>query len=728
MSLDGRASSILFASPAKLILQAASGTNPKRIFSSALGPVDRHDRGHISLGLRFARGFQACGHKCDPPRQVTPVVGFADGAPVGLRRGVRGFCPCHDLNIDTNAAGRTVEGKDSNHRGLDAEPTVHPDRPCYGEGWAAGLLEPGKTGGDLTGTRARRRPVDIFDRSMRLADFILANVEPILAEWEAFARSIWPDAAAADPAELRDEAEDILRATVFDMQSAQTSAQQAEKSKGTSPPDERGDLTVASSAHGAGRVASGFDLWAVIAEYRALRASVLRLWRESGPAPDLRDVDDLTRFNESIDQSLTHAVRSYAHRAEQDRAVLLAKEQASRREAEAANRAKDVFLATLSHEMRTPLNAIVGWLGILRHEDAEAKHFDEALKVIERNTRAQVQLIDDVLDVSRIVSGKLRVDIRPCELTDVITAGVNVVRPAAEARGITLTVHLDPSVSGAWCDSVRIQQVVWNLVSNAVKFTPKGGRVDVTLTREQSSFQLQVRDNGQGISPELLPRIFDRFRQADSSTRRRFAGLGLGLSIVKHIVEAHGGTVEATSQGEGKGSTFTVRLPVRAVMVGEQPAKGNLASDAGEDEPEGGAAIGTHLPLVRLDGLRVLVVDDDADARRVLVMVLEQAGAAVTAADSVREAMEALPVARPDVLVSDLGMPDQDGCDLIRQVRDSGHDATNLPAVALTAFVQEDDARLALLAGFQVHVSKPIDPHDLTSVIARLTGRSSGDS
>ena len=240
------------------------------------------------------------------------------------------------------------------------------------------------------------------------------------------------------------------------------------------------------------------------------------------------------------------------------------------REAEAANRAKDVFLATLSHEMRTPLNAIVGWLSILRHEDAETRHFQEGLKVIERNTMAQVQLIDDVLDVSRIVSGKLRVDIRPCELADVINAGVNVMRPAAEARGITLDVRLDPSASGAWCDSVRIQQVVWNLVSNAVKFTPKGGRVDVTLSREQSSFQIQVSDNGQGISSELLPHVFDRFRQADSSTRRKFAGLGLGLSIVKYIVEAHGGTVEANSPGEGKGSTFTVRLPIRAVRIGDE--------------------------------------------------------------------------------------------------------------------------------------------------------------
>jgi signal transduction histidine kinase len=560
---------------------------------------------------------------------------------------------------------------------------------------------------------------------VRLPDFILANVDPILEEWESFARSIWPSGATADPAEMRDEAEEILRATAVDMQSHQTATQQAEKSKGASRRwDDGGDLTRASSAHGAGRVASGFELWAVVAEYRALRASVLRLWRESGPAPDLRNVDDVTRFNESMDQSLTHAVRSYVEQVERDRKALLANEQASRREAEAANRAKDVFLATLSHEMRTPLNAIVGWLSILRREDAETRHFQEGLKVIERNTNAQLQLIDDVLDVSRIVSGKLRVDIRPCELTDVINVAVNAMRPAAEARGITLNVRLDPSVSGAWCDSVRIQQVVWNLVSNAVKFTPKGGRVDVILNREKSSFQIEVSDNGQGISPDLLPHVFDRFRQGDSSTRRRFAGLGLGLSIVKYIVEAHGGTVEATSPGEGKGSTFTVRLPVRAVRIGEEGEDAKIAIKTGDSDPEGTAPMDDRLPRVCLDGLRVLVVDDDADARRVLVLVLERVGAIVTAAGSVLEAIEALPKARPDVLISDLGMPDHDGFDLIRQLRAKGHDARDLPAVALTAFVQNDDAHLALSAGFQVHLAKPVDPHDLTSVIARLAGRS----
>ena len=558
---------------------------------------------------------------------------------------------------------------------------------------------------------------------MRLADFILANVEPILAEWESFARGIWPRGATADPAELRNEAGDILRATAVDMKSDQSVAQQAEKSKGLDRRDDATDrLRRASVSHGAGRAVSGFDASAVIAEYRALRASVLRLWRESAPSPDTRDLEDVTRFNESIDQSLTDAVRSCAEQVEQDREALLASEQASRREAEAANRAKDVFLATLSHEMRTPLNAVVGWVSILQHQDAGARHVQEGLKVIERNTRAQVQLIDDLLDVSRIVSGKLRMNLEPCELAEVINAGVDATRTAAEARGIVLKVAVDCPKTDAVCDRARMQQVVWNLVSNAVKFTPKGGRVNVTLSRANSSYQIQVADTGRGIGPDVLPYVFDRFRQADSSMRRQTAGLGLGLSIVKYIVEAHGGNIDATSPGEDKGSMFTVLLPVAAVRTGEvedERITGNSASDEPTDA-EGRAA----RPPVRLDGVQVLVVDDEPDARRVLALVLERVGAVVATADGARAAIDALPTAHPDVLISDLGMPEQDGLHLIRQLRSTGHSATDLPAIALTAFVQRDDARLALSAGFQVHLPKPVDPHELTSAIARLARRS----
>jgi CheY-like chemotaxis protein/two-component sensor histidine kinase len=337
----------------------------------------------------------------------------------------------------------------------------------------------------------------------------------------------------------------------------------------------------------------------------------------------------------------------------------------------------------------------------------------EGLESIERNTKAQLQLIDDVLDVSRMVSGKLRMEIRTCELIDVINAGVEVVRPAAKAREITLNVQLDPHASRASCDPARIQQVVWNLLSNAIKFTPKGGKVSLTLAREKSDLRIQVSDSGQGIGLDLLPYVFDRFRQADSSTRRRFGGLGLGLSIVKQIVEMHGGTVEADSGGEGKGSTFTVRLPIRALQTGESAEEPSDAAHAGM----------SSLPAVRLNSLRLLVVDDELDARRVLVKVLQDAGAIVTAAASAAEAMESLAKARPEVLISDIGMPDVDGFDLIRKVRASGYHAKDLPAVALTAFVHKKDQRQALLAGFQVHIPKPVDPHDLLAVVASLAGR-----
>jgi signal transduction histidine kinase len=483
---------------------------------------------------------------------------------------------------------------------------------------------------------------------MRLADFISANLEPILAEWEVFARNIWPG-PAADPATLRDHAEALLLATVSDMQTQQTKAQQSEKSKGRGSGEGGARLDGASVTHAVERAGSGLDLDSVVAEYRALRASVLRLWRESGPTPDVSDIDDLTRFNESIDQSLTEAVRGYVQHVERERGVLMENEQAARTEAEAANRAKDVFLATLSHEMRTPLSAIAGWTSILRIKGCAQKDLDEGLDVIERNTRAQVRLIEDILDVSRIVSGKLRIDVRRCELTEVINEAVHAVRPAAEARGIELDVQLDRAASAVSGDAMRLQQVVWNLVSNAVKFTSKGGRASVTLARDGSAVRIQVSDSGQGISPELLPYVFERFRQADGGTRRQFGGLGLGLSIVKHIVEQHGGTVEAMSPGAGCGATFTVRLPILALRTEEHGQDEGAAREAGESTAEKGQRGPDLLPLARLDGLRVLVVDDEADARRLLVKVLEQTGAIVTAAASAAEALEMLPKVQPHI-------------------------------------------------------------------------------
>jgi PAS domain S-box-containing protein len=424
-------------------------------------------------------------------------------------------------------------------------------------------------------------------------------------------------------------------------------------------------------------------------------ANIYQEGREPVIQCNIRDIGDRVRF-------------------EREREALLVNEQALRMEAEAANRSKDLFLATLSHEVRTPLNAILGWASIIRSGSCDAGDVQEGMEVIERNCKAQAQLIDDVLDVSRIVSGKLRLQIRPCELVVLINAAIDVVRPAADAKGIRFESALDPAASPASCDQNRIQQVVWNLLGNAVKFSPQGSTVRVTLARDLSTARIQVSDEGQGISPEFLPFVFDRFRQADSSSRRKLGGLGLGLSIVKHIMEMHGGTACAESMGDGRGATFTVKLPVHAILI---------------DEGDGEAVKTAHdlsmsdLPPVRINGLRVLVVDDEADARRLLARVLTEAGVIVTAVGSVAEAMAALATTNPEVLVSDIAMPGQDGFDLIRQVRARGLTAKDLPAVALTAFAHKEDRRRVLLAGFQVHAAKPIDPHDLTAVIATLAGR-----
>jgi PAS domain S-box-containing protein len=419
-------------------------------------------------------------------------------------------------------------------------------------------------------------------------------------------------------------------------------------------------------------------------------------------------------YQEDNERVIQCNIRDIAERVafERERAALLANEQAARMEAEAANRSKDLFLATLSHEVRTPLNAILGWATILRSGRCDAADFQEGMEVIERNCKAQAQLIEDVLDISRIVSGKLQLQIRLCDLADVIRAAIDVVRPSADSKGVCLEVSLDSTTSQASCDKNRMQQVVWNLLSNAVKFTPRGGSVRVTLIRDGFCARIQVSDEGQGINPEFLPFVFDRFRQADSTTRRKLGGLGLGLSIVKHIVEVHGGTVSADSAGEGCGATFIVDLPIRAVHV-----------DEGAGDPF--AADVTPTPdamSVRLDGLRVLIVDDAPDARRLLVKVLGEAGAVVIAASSVAEALEALATMNPQVLVSDIAMPGQDGFDLIRQVREMGLTFKELPAVALTAFAHKEDRRRVLRAGYQVHVTKPVDPHELVAVIAGLAG------
>lgn len=384
-------------------------------------------------------------------------------------------------------------------------------------------------------------------------------------------------------------------------------------------------------------------------------------------------------------------------------------------EAREANRIKDEFLATLSHELRTPLTAMLGWTQLLRTGTLSSDESARGLEIIERNVLAQAKLIDDLLDVSRIITGKLRLSVRPLSLVSVIEAAIDVVRPAADAKGIQIEPSLDPAAGQVAGDPDRLQQVVWNLLVNAVKFTPAGGKVRVALSPHESRSRIEVSDNGEGIDPAILPHIFDRFRQADSSTRRSHGGLGLGLAIVRHVVELHGGTVRAQSSGLGGGSTFVVELPVAAVLAeGPEARPGAAAPRPSSGPPQN----------LDLSGIRVLVVDDEPDGRETIAKVLSTYHAEVATASSVREALELFAQSPPDVLVSDIGMPGEDGYDLVREVRRlSGPQGGQVPAMALTAFAREEDRLQAIAAGFQVHATKPIEPAELVAGVARLAGR-----
>jgi signal transduction histidine kinase/CheY-like chemotaxis protein len=395
--------------------------------------------------------------------------------------------------------------------------------------------------------------------------------------------------------------------------------------------------------------------------------------------------------------------------AQEERARLLEEAVAARAEAEAVNRAKDIFLATLSHELRTPLTAILGWARLLRDTGLDADSARHGLDVIERNAEAQHQLIRDLLDVSRIISGKLQLKTRPVGLAPIVEAALDSVRQAADAKAIRLGAEYDDETDLVTGDPDRLQQVVWNLLSNAIKFTPKGGRVGVRVERDGSDVCVSVRDTGQGIAPEFLPHVFERFRQQDGSTTREHGGLGLGLAIVRHIVEQHGGSISAESDGEQQGSTFTINLPVAAVKTppGGRGTSGPLPAQS--PPGDGSGALG---------GVRVLVVDDQPDARELLAMVLGRAGAQVSAAASAAEALELLGRGELDVLVSDVGMPAVDGYALVGRVRDLT--AGRIPSVALTAYASEDDRRRALAAGFDAHLPKPVEPAELVSVIAGL--------
>ena len=381
-----------------------------------------------------------------------------------------------------------------------------------------------------------------------------------------------------------------------------------------------------------------------------------------------------------------------------------------------ADRLKDEFLATLSHELRTPLNAILGYSRMLRGGLLTADKVSGALETIERNAMSLTQMVDDVLDVSRIVSGKMRLNVQPVELPLVLQDAIATVTPAADAKRLHIHMVIDPQIGTVSGDPARLQQVVWNLLSNAVKFTPKGGRVQVRLERVNSSVEIVVSDTGIGIPADFLPHIFERFRQADSGTARQRGGLGLGLAIASNLVDMHGGTIRATSGGEGQGATFRVRLPLMAV----QPA-----SPAEEKRVHPRQERPTSLSsLASLAGTHVLAVDDDPDARRLLKEILEAAGAQVTTASSASAAFDAIHEARPDVIVADLGMPIVDGYELIKRLRQSADGALRaIPAAALTAYARSEDRAKALESGFEMHLSKPIDPAELVASIRALARR-----
>jgi PAS domain S-box-containing protein len=418
-----------------------------------------------------------------------------------------------------------------------------------------------------------------------------------------------------------------------------------------------------------------------------------------------------------LTRDLTETKRIEAMEAvHRQREELLDAERSARMAAQRATRLKDEFLATLSHELRTPLSSILGWTQLLlRDESPKGPDAQKrAIEVIDRNARAQAKLIDDLLDLSRIMTGKLRLDLHQVSCAGVVEAAVDSAKPAADAKGIRLKVILGASQDIVSADSARLQQVVWNLLTNAIKFTPKGGQVQVLLQRVNSHLELSVSDTGIGIPATYLPHVFDRFSQRDSSTTRTFGGLGLGLAICKQLVELHGGMISAASQGEGMGATFSVQLPVSIAQLGSERARVHPTTETQSGE---------NISLPRLDGVHVFVVDDEPDARDLLRTVLEEQGANVTSFGTAEEALAALKSTRPTVIVCDIGMPKIDGYQLIRALRDQEPRSERIPALALTAFARAEDRKRSLAAGYQAHLAKPFDVGELILVIADLVGR-----
>jgi signal transduction histidine kinase/ActR/RegA family two-component response regulator len=421
---------------------------------------------------------------------------------------------------------------------------------------------------------------------------------------------------------------------------------------------------------------------------------------------------EMTRMQCLIEQQVRQ-IEELSTRLETERRQMLERERQAREMAEAVNRDKDEFIAIVSHELRAPLNAILGWARILKIGKYNAKTFEHAVDVVERSARTQQRLIEDLLDTARVIRGKLRLETKPVDLARVIEASADSVHPAAEAKGIDLKLKIKGKNNVITGDEDRLQQVVWNLLSNAVKFTPEGGQVEVQLERADPYLQIIVKDTGKGISREFLPYIFDRFQQADLASRRRHSGLGLGLALVRHLVELHGGTVEADSAGEGRGATFRIRLPL--------PALRQRVDERKQSSWEKSVPVST----CSLDGIRALVVDDDPDARDLVATLLRQFGAQVTTASCASEAFDCVktsePSARPEILVSDIGMPEEDGYSLIESVRRlSKEEGGSIPAIALTAYGRASDRIRALSAGFQTHMPKPVEPAELVMVIYSL--------
>lgn len=427
--------------------------------------------------------------------------------------------------------------------------------------------------------------------------------------------------------------------------------------------------------------------------------------------------DELGEFTDVFNEMLAQIQKQDVEiqQSHDQRAQLLESERIARSEAERASHLKDEFVATLSHELRTPLSAILGWAHMLADPELPRAEVATGVEVIERNARVQTQIIEDLLDMSRIIAGQIRLDVQQVNLSEVVEAALATVRPAAEAKGIRLHTVVDPKVGPVRGDPSRLQQIVWNLLSNAIKFTGRDGRVQVALERVNSHVEITVSDTGQGISAEFLPCVFERFRQGDGSTTRRHSGLGLGLSIVKQLVELHGGTVRATSSGEGQGSTFSVELPLMAVH----------SHDARVERlhPRFPRPLAARPMPLSLAGLKVLVVDDEPDAREIVRRLLLGHGADPACASSAREAIESFRASRPDVIISDIGMPEQDGYELIKSIRllerSLGY---TTPAVALTAFARSADRTRAMLAGYQMHLSKPVEPAELIATVASVSG------